>query len=109
MRLTGVEAIWRDANGKEQWSGWLPHLDLAVAALRRCQRGARTSLRAFLKKPGVLQLRTQLISGNVARRHPAGSKTRFEYPPEMVTVTSKPSGGLKLHTSSAAKVDDVTA
>src|SRR5205085_2178456 len=29
--LTGVEAKWTAASGHGSWSGWLPHLDLAVA------------------------------------------------------------------------------
>ena len=29
--LCGVEARWQAASGNESWTGWLPHLDLAVA------------------------------------------------------------------------------
>jgi putative heme-binding domain-containing protein len=107
--LTGVEAIWRDTNGKEQWSGWLPHLDLAVARAFTAASEEHGRLFELLKKPGVLQLRTQLDLWQMLRAATqAGSKLDFEYPPEMVTVTFKASGALKLHTSPAAKVDHVT-
>src|SRR5439155_20197568 len=58
--LTGVEAVWRSADGKESWTGWLPHLDLAVARGFTAASAEHARLFELLKTPGTLTLRAQL-------------------------------------------------
>jgi putative heme-binding domain-containing protein len=98
--LTGVEAEWRDANGKVQWSGWLPHLDLTVARAFSAASEEHRRLFGLLTKRGTLRLRGQLDLWSML--HPAvqpGEKLSFTYPPETVTVTFESHGNLKLKTS----------
>jgi hypothetical protein len=88
--LTGVEATWTagDGKGAPEWSGWLPHLDLAVVNAFTAGSAEHDALRERLKRPGVLRLRTQLNLTDMLR--PAiqpGSKIDYEWPPEEVTVT----------------------
>jgi putative heme-binding domain-containing protein len=86
--LSGVEAVWQPTGGASAWTGWLPHLDLAVA--RAFTRGSAThdKLWAGAREPGTLTLRTQLNLWHMLR--PAvqpGSKLDHEPPPERVTLT----------------------
>jgi putative heme-binding domain-containing protein len=85
--LTGVEATWKSTEGNESWSGWLPHVDLAVA--REFTRGsaAHEQLFALLAKPGALTLRGQLDLYQMLQ--PAiqpGAKIDWERPSETVSV-----------------------
>src|SRR5439155_7680964 len=52
--LTGVEARWESADGKESWTGWLPHPDWRVA--REFTRGSaeHDHFFALMDKPGAL-------------------------------------------------------
>jgi putative heme-binding domain-containing protein len=85
--LTGVEAQWTAAEGKETWSGWLPHPDLEV--VRELTRGSadHDRLWARLEQPGTLVLRGQLDLWQML--HPAiqpGSALDYERPRETVKV-----------------------
>ena len=56
--LTGVETTWTAAgNEGSNWSGWLPHLDLAVA--RGFTQASQEHARLFglLEEPGTLRMR----------------------------------------------------
>ena len=61
--LNGVEARWK-AKAQDQadgvWSGWLPHLDLAVALKLHADEALHQELQSRLERPGTLTLRTQL-------------------------------------------------
>ena len=95
--LTGVEAEWRDATGQVGWSGWLPHLDLAVAQALTAPSEEHTRLFALLKTPGTLVLRTQWDLHLMLRTAiQPGAKIDFEYPAETVTVALKPAAGARL-------------
>jgi len=48
--LTGVEARWRPAEG-EPWTGWLPHLDLAVARALTAGSATHDALWAAMTSP----------------------------------------------------------
>jgi putative heme-binding domain-containing protein len=98
--LTGFEAEWRDANGKTQWTGWLPHPDLAVSRAFTAASEEHRRLFELLNKPGKLTLRGQLDLWSML--HPAiqpGEKLSYTYPPETVTVDFKSAGKLKLKTN----------
>ena len=85
--LTGVEATWKSNDGKEGWSGWLPHMDLKVA--RELTRNSPEHERLFglLAKPGTLTIRGQLDLWQMLQ--PAiqpGAKIDWDRPAEDVTV-----------------------
>jgi putative heme-binding domain-containing protein len=70
--LNGVEAIWT-AGGAEPttvWKGWLPHLNTDVNAHFTLHSARHERLTEFLRRPGRLQLRTQMTlrGGNVTLR-----------------------------------------
>lgn len=98
--LTGVMAQWRDAHGKEQGSGWIPHLDLTAARGLTAASAEHRRLFDLLQKRGTLALHTQLDLWSML--HPLvqpGGSIGFEYPPETVTVVFKSSGKLSLKTT----------
>jgi putative heme-binding domain-containing protein len=91
--LRGIPAATREAvqgyldSLNVGWSGWLPHLDLAVA--REFTTGCSThqNLWNLLRSPGTLTLRTQLHLDNMLR--PAiqpGARIDHEWPREKVTL-----------------------
>lgn len=99
--LTGVEAEWRDALGKTQWSGWLPHLDLNVARKLTAASEEHGRLFALWETKGTLVLRTQLDLYLMLRTAvQPGAKLDFEYPVEMVTVRLKSGMGLGIKAAS---------
>jgi putative heme-binding domain-containing protein len=102
--LGGVQTRWRDATGAEQWSGWLPHVDLGVARALTEPSADHVKVSALLAKPGALELKTQLDLFSML--HPAvqpGTKLDYEYPPENVRVHFKSAGKLDLKAGPAAK------
>src|SRR6185369_5902727 len=102
--LSGVEAAWRSSDGKESWSGWLPHLDSSVSRAFTAASGAHARLWPLLKKPGQLSLRAQLDLWQMLRAATQpGSKLDFEYPPETVTVVLKSSAPLEVKTAVAVR------
>ncbi|MEO6568881.1 MAG: c-type cytochrome [Opitutaceae bacterium] len=105
--VSGLEAEWRDANGKIAWSGWLPHLDLKVSREFTSASEEHRKLFALLKTPGTLALRGQLDLHLMLRTAlQPGTKLDFTYPSELVTLSLKSSGKLELKSSSpAAKLD----
>jgi putative heme-binding domain-containing protein len=100
--LTGVEADWTDTAGPTSWSGWLPHLDLAVAQEFAAVSAEHARMFALLKTPGTLRLRAQLDLWLMLRTAiQPGAKLDFEYPTETVTLVLK--AGATLNFSAAAK------
>jgi len=84
---TGVEAQWTSADGREAWSGWLPHFDLQVAHELTAPSAEHAGLWARLATPGTLVLRGQLDLWSMLR--PAvqpGERLDFSLPAERVTV-----------------------
>jgi len=85
--LHGVEARWESTDGKESWSGWLPHLDLQVARELTAGSAEHERLFALLAKPGSLTLRGQLDLWQMLQ--PAiqpGAAIDWERPAEAVKV-----------------------
>ncbi len=84
--LSGVEVEWQDAK-KNQWSGWLPHLDLEVARSFTAASKSHRALWENVSRPGTLKIRGQLDLWQMLR--PAiqpGSELDYAYAEETVTV-----------------------
>jgi putative heme-binding domain-containing protein len=70
--LDGVAALWwSDGDNRREWSGWLPHLDLEVAAAMTRGSAEHERLERLLAAPGKLQLRTRWLA-------PAGVRARLQ-------------------------------
>ncbi len=103
--MGGVEGEWRDASGVLQWSGWLPHPDLAVARAMTAASEEHRRLFSLLPSPGTLVLRGQLDLHLMLRTAiQPGATLDFTYPPEQVTITFNASGRLELQTTVGATV-----
>ena len=97
--LTGAEAAWRSASGSATWSGWLPHLDLAVARTFTAASVDHDRLWKMLSQPGRITLRTKLDLWQALR--PAvqpGSTVDATLPDEVVTLTFAGSRPIELTT-----------
>ena len=73
--------------GDARWSGWLPHLDLAVARAFTASSADHDRLWRMMERPGRLMLRTKLDLWQMLR--PAvqpGSTTGYTLPDEEVTL-----------------------
>jgi putative heme-binding domain-containing protein len=95
--LSGVEARWESVDGKESWSGWLPHVDLQVARELIRSSAEHEQLFAMLGKRGTLTLRGQLDLNLMLQ--PAiqpGAKIDWERPTEDVMVRFDSSREFKL-------------
>lgn len=95
--LTGVEATWKPAKGDGGWSGWLPHLDLAVARAFTQASVEHVNVFKSFKQRGDLTLRAKLDLWQML--HPdtqPDSKLDFEYAPEKVTVVFKSNSRLRI-------------
>ncbi len=102
--LAGVAASWRTKAGTQAWTGWLPHLDLAVARkltaasalheqLWALDRAGHDGQWRLLQQPGTLTLRTQLNLWQMLR--PAvqpGARIDYDWPAELVTVVFRSRG-----------------
>lgn len=85
--LNGVAVSFEPKSGPK-WTGWLPHLDLAVAQSFTKGSTSHEALSEQLKTPGTLTLQTKLNLHDMLR--PAvqpGSRLDYEWPTETVTVT----------------------
>ena len=126
--LGGVQVAWQPRDGTDAWSGWLPHLDLAVSQPLTARSARHETFWPKLDHPGTLTLRTQLNLKDVLR--PAfqpGARSDAELPPERVTLsfessapiavkaptgtaepTSEPNDGLKASFSFSPKEGELT-
>lgn len=85
--LTGVEASWRSVDGKESWTGWLPHADLVVARELTRQSPEHERFFALIGKTGSLTMRGQLdLSQMLQPAIQPGTKIDWERPAENVRV-----------------------
>ncbi len=83
----GVEAKWTADDGKESWSGWLPHAELNASHALTLESADHTRLWELMKKPGRIVMRGQLRLSELT--HPAvqpGSKLDHDFKPEAVVV-----------------------
>lgn len=95
--LCGVQAEWRSADGKEIWSGWLPHLDLAICRTLTGDCPEHVPLWRGLNRPGRLTLRTKLDLWQMLQ--PAvqpGSQLDYQRSPEQVAVLFSSSVKIKV-------------
>jgi putative heme-binding domain-containing protein len=101
--LGGVEAVWKADVGEARWSGWLPHLDPAVAKAFTAASAEHERLWQTIQQPGRLTLRTQLHLANLLQ--PAvqpGSTLDYTPAPEQVTLTFRSTGSVNVKTSAAS-------
>lgn len=85
--LHGVKASWTSSDGLRQWSGWLPHFDIAVSRELTRNSGQHDELWSLIQEPGKLVLETRLDVSSMLR--PAvqpGAKLDYNWPPESTTV-----------------------
>jgi putative heme-binding domain-containing protein len=97
--LTGVEVSWTAAGGDASWSGWLPHVDLAVSRTFTAGSAEHNALWPMMDQSGKLVLRAQLDLWNMLR--PAvqpGSSLDHTPPLEEVTVIFRSSQPLEIRT-----------
>jgi putative heme-binding domain-containing protein len=83
--LTGVEAKWE--GGGTTWTGWLPHIDLAVSRKLTGDWPSHAALWQGLKTEGRLTLKTRLDLSNMLRPSvQPGSKLDDKLPAERVGI-----------------------
>ena len=105
--LTGVEVEWNGAKNN-QWSGWLPHLDLDVARAFTSASESHNPLWNNLTKSGTLKIRGQLDLWQMLR--PAvqpGSELDYVYADETVTVVLQSKSPVTV-TANSMKVERVS-
>lgn len=96
LDLSGAQARWTSADGKQQWAGWIPHLDLCVARALTKGSAEHDRLWNLVRTPGTLALRAQLdLKQMLQPGVQPGSKHDFEYPLEKVTVTIRSQTALR--------------
>ncbi|MEM7313670.1 MAG: heme-binding protein, partial [Planctomycetota bacterium] len=84
--LSGLEAEWHATAGKDEWTGWLPHPDIAVARTFTSASATHDELWENVKMPGELTLRAQLNLANLLQ--PATQPTsQLDYEPTAEDVT----------------------
>src|SRR6185503_2379525 len=107
--LTGLQAEWQAVSSaatnalQRSWQGWLPHLDLQVAAAFTAGSAEHDALWARLRSPGVFTLRGQLDLWQMLQ--PAiqpGASLDYERPNEEVTVEFSASIPFKIRFGSQA-------
>jgi putative heme-binding domain-containing protein len=106
--LSGVEVFWQSPDGKEAWTGWLPHPDFTFARRLTAASATHDELWALCKRPGKLTLRSRVNLWDMLR--PAvqpGSKIDYQWPAEQVTLVLRSRTELAVKTP--AKVTPVTA
>jgi putative heme-binding domain-containing protein len=85
--LGGVKAHWHGDDGKTRWSGWLPHLDLAVARALTQSSAAHDALWQAMSQPGQLHVECHLDLWQMLRPAVQPSSTiDYVLPPEEITV-----------------------
>ena len=105
MDLSGVAATWKPEQGGAGWSGWLPHLDLGVA--RAFTAPSVEHARAFehFRQRGTLELQAQLNLHSMLRPSlQPGTKIDYEWPPETVQVRFKSDAPVRIRSSGAGKI-----
>lgn len=103
MDQSGVMAEWMAQDGKESWSGWLPHFDLDIARSLTSPSAEHVRLWRLLERPGTLKLRGQLDLWNLLR--PAiqpGEKLDYTLPPELVSISFASDPGVRVQTGAFA-------
>jgi len=99
---SGVLAAWAAPGGEVLWSGWLPHLDLAVARAFTKGSAEHARLWRLAEEPGTLTLAAQLdLAGLLRPAVQPGAALDERSPPEDVTVALESSAALELRAPQA--------
>ncbi|WP_165225086.1 ThuA domain-containing protein [Aquisphaera insulae] len=99
--LSGVRATWKPASGDGEWSGWLPHPDLAVARAFTVGSADHDRLWEAMRRGGKLTLETKLDLWRMLR--PAvqpGGDPGYSLPAEEVTLAFEGAGLLTVRSRS---------
>ena len=104
--LHGVWAEWTPGNSSTlpAWSGWIPHLDLAVSQELLSESAIHQPLWQRLRTAGQLKLTTQVDLRNVLR--PAvqkGATLDYQWPDEIATLRLVSPAGLDIQASSTTE------
>ncbi|MDB5312940.1 MAG: hypothetical protein JWO38_7142 [Gemmataceae bacterium] len=102
--LSGCEAAWTGKDGTV-WTGWLPHLDLAVSRKLTAGSANHDVLWRAMEQQGELTLKAQLNLTNMLR--PAvqpGSSINYELPPEEVTLSVSTRAELAIEAPGARRI-----
>lgn len=103
--LCGVAASWKADDGQSSWSGWLPHVDLAVGRALTVGSVEHDHLWRLLRQPGKLTLRTKLDLWNMLRPSvQAGSRLDHTPAAEEVLLIPRPDGLLEFNKKPVGKV-----
>ncbi|MBI3878168.1 MAG: c-type cytochrome, partial [Verrucomicrobia bacterium] len=95
----GVEAKWTSEDGKETWSGWLPHLDTEVSKALTAGSAEHERYLKLLTKPGRLSLQSQLdLHAMLQPTVQPGSKLDHDNPSEttFISFASRPDDAVSL-------------
>lgn len=85
--LSGLLAHWKDASGAVQWTGWLPHLDLAVCKELTRNSSLHQTLWQLIEGEGELEIRTRVkLDWMLRPRVQPGSDPGYELPKEVLTL-----------------------
>ena len=101
--LTGADVTLHPVAGQGGWSGWLPHLDLAVSRTFTAGSVEHDRLWDAMGRPGRLTLKTKLDLWQMLR--PAvqpGSTAGYTLPDEEVTLAFTGSGPIEVTTPSGS-------
>jgi putative heme-binding domain-containing protein len=108
--LTGVSADWKSSDGNATWSGWLPHVDLAVSRAFTAGSAEHDGLWKLIDTPGTLTLRTSLDLQNMLQPEvQPGSRIDFEPAPERVTVAFESQAKLAVKSNGRERADAMVA
>ncbi|MFN7796939.1 MAG: ThuA domain-containing protein [Planctomycetota bacterium] len=84
----GVAVQWIPQGSESpSWSGWLPHIDLAVSKSLTIGSAEHDRLWELIREPGKLLLNTQLdLRGIYRPKIQPGAKIDYQWPEEIVTL-----------------------
>jgi putative heme-binding domain-containing protein len=109
--LCGVQAEWKSADGKESWSGWLPHFDTTVS--RAFTEGSDGHLELWNRRrspnlqTGSLKMHSNLMLWNMLRPVvQPGSRLDHEFPAEQVTLAFSSNAGVAISGSEPRRAED---
>jgi len=105
--LSGLRATWSSPAGEVLWSGWLPHVDLALARALTEGSAEHEELWRATERPGRLMLAAQLdLAGMLRPAVQPGATLDHRPEPEQVTVALESSAALELRTAPGTRARD---
>ena len=106
--LNGVETTWKSESGSENWSGWVPHLELEVSKAFLNPSPGKEALEKVMAQDGVITFKTRLDLWHML--YPdiqPGMALGHTYPLEDVNLFFKSSQPLEIKSDSATVSESV--